>query len=94
MNAVSPVPVEQITEIADLRREARRWLAETEIPPTVPLELEERFNVLRRWQRTLFDAGWMGLGWSREAGGRGLTARHQQVFSEELARAHAPARSD
>lgn len=90
MNAVSPVPVEQITAIADLRREARRWLAETEIP-TVPLELEERFNVLRRWQRTLFDAGWMGLGWSRETGGRGLTARHQQVFSEELARAHAPA---
>ena len=67
MNAVSPVPVEQITEIADLRREARRSLAETEIP-TVPLELEERYNVLRRWQRTLFDAGWMGLGWSREAG--------------------------
>lgn len=73
-----------------MRRDARAWLSEVAIP-TVPLDLDERFGVLRDWQRTLFDAGWMGLGWSEEAGGRGLTALHQYVFSEELARAHAPA---
>ena len=77
-------------DVDELRVQARRWLSNAQIP-RVPYELDERFTVLRRWQRTLFDAGWMGLSWSREAGGRGLTARHQFMFSEELARAHAPA---
>ncbi len=71
------------------RAEARAWLAAAEIP-AVPLDLDERFAALRAWQKTLFDAGWMGIAWSRESGGRGLSALHQLVFSEELARARAP----
>jgi alkylation response protein AidB-like acyl-CoA dehydrogenase len=91
-----PAPISAMLEdqpensLEALRARAREWLSSAEIP-RVPLELEERFAVLRKWQRTLFDAGWMGLGWSREAGGQGLTERHQFMFSEELARAHAPA---
>lgn len=77
-------------ELERFRGEARTWLAEAHIP-AVPLDLDERFQVLRDWQRTLYDHGWMGLAWSPDAGGRGLTALHQYVFSEELARAHAPA---
>lgn len=79
------------TEISldEFRASARAWLAEADIP-AVPLDLEERFTTLRTWQHTLFDAGWMGIAWSRESGGRGLSALHQLVFSEELARAGAP----
>ena len=33
----------------------------------VPLDLDDRFAVLRRWQRTLFEAGWVGLAWSAES---------------------------
>ncbi|NMH95940.1 acyl-CoA dehydrogenase family protein [Pseudonocardia acidicola] len=79
-----------MSEIEQFRSRARKWLAEAGIPG-VPLDLEERFAVLRDWQRTLFDAGWMGLSWPCEAGGQGLSPRHQFVFAEELARAHAPA---
>ncbi|MGW6425102.1 acyl-CoA dehydrogenase family protein [Nocardia sp. NPDC055053] len=71
------------------RTRARSWLAEIE-PPEVPLDLDQRFAALRVWQKTLFDAGWMGLAWSKEAGGQGLTYLHQLVFIEELVRARAP----
>lgn len=71
------------------RSRARAWMAEVE-PPEVPLDLDQRFAVLRAWQKTLFDAGWMGLAWSEEAGGQGLTHLHQLVFVEELVRARAP----
>lgn len=75
--------------LEDFRARARRWLADVE-PPEVPLDLDDRFAVLRRWQRTLFEAGWVGLAWSAEAGGGGLTHAHQLVFVEELVRARAP----
>ena len=79
-------------DTADLgryRERCRSWLAATPIPE-VPLDLTERFRVLRGWQRTLHDGGWTGIAWSRAAGGQGLSHRHQLVFSEELARARAP----
>lgn len=80
----------QTDDVEQFRHEARKWLSEADIP-TVPLDLDERFRILRDWQRTLFNHDWMGLSWSAESGGRGLTAMHQYVFTEELARAHAPA---
>lgn len=78
------------TEPVDaFRARARTWLAQAE-PPEVPLDLDARFAVLRRWQKTLFEAGWLGIAWSREAGGQGLTHLHQLAFVEELVRAGAP----
>ena len=71
------------------RARARAWLSQVEVPE-VPLDLDQRFTVLRDWQRTLFDGGWMGLAWSQDAGGQGLTHVHQLVFVEELVRARAP----
>ena len=83
MNVVSTV------DLGAYRALAREWLAAADVPH-VPLHLDERFAVLREWQHTLFDAGWIGISWSREAGGQGLTQMHQLVFAEELARAGAP----
>jgi alkylation response protein AidB-like acyl-CoA dehydrogenase len=76
-------------ELEKYRASVRDWLVGVDIP-VVPLDLDARFAVLRDWQRTLYDAGWVGIGWSRESGGQGLTPLHQLVFSEELARARAP----
>lgn len=78
-----------LNDIDRYRLRARAWLASAELPDT-PLQLDARFEVLRRWQRTLFDAGWMGISWSKDSGGQGLTPMHQLAFSEELARARAP----
>jgi len=38
----------------------------------------------RRWQRTLFDAGWLVPGWPPELGGRNATPVQQMVYFEEL----------
>jgi len=45
---------------------------------------------LRAWSRTLYDAGYAGLTWPEEYGGRGAPYTHQAIFLEEMARAEAP----
>lgn len=40
----------------------------------------------RRWQRELFDAGWLVPGWPPEYGGRNATPVQQMVYFEELAK--------
>jgi alkylation response protein AidB-like acyl-CoA dehydrogenase len=52
----------------------------------------EGFDVRQRWEKLLGSAGWIGLGWPKEHGGRGATLVQQVVFAEEYARASAPAR--
>jgi alkylation response protein AidB-like acyl-CoA dehydrogenase len=44
----------------------------------------------RRWQRTLFDHGWLVPGWPPELGGRNATPVQQLVYFEELARLDVP----
>jgi alkylation response protein AidB-like acyl-CoA dehydrogenase len=76
-----------VSEFVDL---VRAWLDSVTIP-AVAVEENERFTVLRAWQRTLYDAGFMGVDWAVESGGQGLTPQHRLAFMRELARAHAPA---
>ena len=52
----------------------------------------EGFDVRRAWERVLGDAGWIGLGWPKEHGGRGATLMQQVIFAEEYSRAEAPGR--
>ncbi len=77
------------------RGEVRAWLAahRPARPERVPHDdasLAEEFTVLRDWQRQLFDAGYVGLLWPREYGGRGAPPVQQAILNEELARARAP----
>ena len=44
----------------------------------------------RRWQRLLFDAGWLVPGWPPEFGGRNATPLQQMVYFEELVRLGVP----
>src|SRR5437773_1916463 len=50
----------------------------------------EAYQFLRDWQRTLFDAGFVGLTWPKEYGGRGLTFMEELILHEEMALAKAP----
>ena len=49
-----------------------------------------RFAYLREWQRKLYDAGWAGISWPKDFGGRGAPVMEQVIFIEEMARAEAP----
>ena len=77
------------------RQRVRAWL-EASIPrewravrnPDIPRA--EAFDMLRRWQRQLYDAGFIGLTWPREAGGAGLTFLEEMVLHQEMALAKAP----
>jgi len=53
-------------------------------------EMRERFEFLRVWQKKVYQAGWAGLSWPKEYGGRGAPLMEQVIFTEEMARAAAP----
>jgi len=46
----------------------------------------EHFEANRAWQRELFDAGWAGISWPREFGGRGASPEWAAIFAEEQRR--------
>ena len=80
---------------ARFRRELRAWLAANkpardERVPHDDASLADEFAFLRAWQRKLFDAGYVGLLWPREYGGRGAPPVQQAILNEELARVRAP----
>jgi alkylation response protein AidB-like acyl-CoA dehydrogenase len=75
------------------RAEIRAWLAK-EVPahgaPPPPGNWPARRAYDTAWQRKLFDAGYAGIAWPADFGGRGLPITQQLVYLEEYARAGAP----
>ena len=39
------------------------------------------FDIRVRWERVLGDAGWIGLGWPEEHGGRAATVSQQIIWA-------------
>ncbi len=52
--------------------------------------MHERFQFLRVWQKRMYEAGWVGVAWAKEYGGRGATLMEQVIFTQEMAKAGAP----
>jgi alkylation response protein AidB-like acyl-CoA dehydrogenase len=71
------------------RDELRAWL-EANNPGREPEGDEAGFDFRRRWQRTLNDAGWAGVAWPKEYGGRGATLVESAIFNEEVVRSRTP----
>jgi alkylation response protein AidB-like acyl-CoA dehydrogenase len=80
------------------RREIRDWLA-ANLPADLRVDdpadervAPDRATFERRvaWQKTMWRAGWVGISWPREYGGRGVSLMEQIIFDEECARAQAP----
>src|SRR5680860_205382 len=75
------------------RAELRAWLAD-ELSKLGPPPTRDDWPARRRydtdWQRLLFDAGYAGMGWPAEYGGRGAPPSQQLVYLEETAAAGAP----
>ena len=71
------------------RAELRAWLAANP-PGPEPEEATAWVAYAKAWQRKLAAAGWCGVHWPREYGGRGATLIEQIIVQEELVRAKAP----
>lgn len=77
----------------------REWLAEHVTGEFAELkgrggpgDEEVGFDIRVAWEEVLGAAGWIGLGWPVEYGGRGATISQQIIWAEEYTRAQAPAR--
>ena len=55
-----------------------------------PKTFDERLVFSRAWEKKLAEAGWAGISWPKEYGGRGATLMEQIIFHEEMAAARAP----
>ena len=75
------------TDIDEFRRQARTWIEANLERRTKATETrsDDDYAAARALQRKLFDAGWAGLSYPVEYGGRGLTPAHERAFREEAA---------
>jgi alkylation response protein AidB-like acyl-CoA dehydrogenase len=75
------------------RSELREWLGDV-LPGLGPEPHREDWDARRAWdtgwQRMLHDAGYAGINWPKEFGGRGATPTEHLIFIEETERARAP----
>jgi alkylation response protein AidB-like acyl-CoA dehydrogenase len=80
----------------EFRRELRSWL-----DTNLPMEMrqpefwrdksdDERFEIRREWEAGKAAAGFAGISWPTEYGGRGGTPTMKAIYDEEMAKAHAP----
>jgi alkylation response protein AidB-like acyl-CoA dehydrogenase len=83
----------------EFRAEARDWLLANLVGEYASLkgrggpgDEEIGFEIRERWELELGEAGWIGLGWPTEFGGRNATVSQQIIWAEEYARAQAPGR--
>jgi alkylation response protein AidB-like acyl-CoA dehydrogenase len=71
------------------RDDLRAWLQNNH-PGAEPDGDLAGFEFRREWQRRLYAAGWAGVSWPQEYGGRGATLVEQAIYNEEFVRAQAP----
>jgi alkylation response protein AidB-like acyl-CoA dehydrogenase len=77
-------------EESQFRAECREWLHAHVPKEQRPLNATDALDFDKHWQRTLYDAGWAGINWPSDYGGRGLSIVQQVIWLEEYAKAHAP----
>jgi alkylation response protein AidB-like acyl-CoA dehydrogenase len=80
-------------DVADFQREVAGWLAEQ--TATAPRDYgaicpPDLIDQGIAWQRTIRDAGYAGIHWPTEFGGRGLSVEHNRAWLLECARAGVP----
>ena len=78
------------------RKEVRAWL-EANVPDDLRGKAfaSSRADVdevrrLRAWQKTMWQAGYVGMNWPKEFGGRGAPLSEQIILYQEMARAESP----
>ncbi|MBW1643221.1 MAG: acyl-CoA dehydrogenase family protein, partial [Deltaproteobacteria bacterium] len=85
-------------ELQEFRAEVSAWMKENKpkdpgflLPQTfMEVGSEEQLDFLRDWQRKVYDAGYLGMSWPEEYGGRGLPSVYQNIADEEMSHHRVP----
>ena len=89
---------EYAPEHESFRKDFREWLR-ANLSPDLCLDDaaddrvasdRETFERRRGWQKTMHAAGWVGVSWPKEYGGRGVGLIERVIWEEEYAAARAP----
>jgi alkylation response protein AidB-like acyl-CoA dehydrogenase len=67
------------------REAARKWFAEN-----TPKEDLKTLDERKAWHRTMYEAGYVGMQWPKEYGGRDATPMQSAIVSDEMTRVTAP----
>ena len=87
------------TSLEAFRREARTWIRATLEPKSeasgrtaarTETKTSEEIAENRELQRRLYEAGFAGISFPKEHGGRGLSHEHERIFREESANYATP----
>ena len=78
-------------EEAAFRAELRAWL-DANVPPGWQdiTDAVEQAALGKAWQRALYQAGYAGMSWPKEYGGRELSPIYDAMLNDEIAAAEAP----
>ena len=64
------------------------WRNPEEMGPEIDSDEYHQFSLW--WHKKLHEAGFVGIAWPKEYGGRGASVLEQVVYNEEMAKARAP----
>ncbi len=91
-----PMDLTYSPEELAFQREVRAWL-KANVPkrdrgenPTEGAPDRERITRSKAWQRKVYEAGYLAMGWPKEYGGQGADVMRQTIVNEEMVRANAP----
>ena len=85
-------------ELAEFRAEVSAWMRDNNPPdpgfllPQTFMEVgdERQLEFLREWQHKVWSAGYLGMAWPREYGGRGVDPVFQDIADQEMRRHAVP----
>ena len=85
-------------ELQEFRAEVSAWMKENNPPdpgfllPQTFMEVgdERQLEFLREWQHKIWAAGYLGMAWPKEYGGRGLDPVYQSIADQEMRRHAVP----
>jgi alkylation response protein AidB-like acyl-CoA dehydrogenase len=75
---------------AAFRTGFRAWLATHAPSEPLPVAGAARAEAWHEWHKTLYEAGYVGVSWPVEVGGRGLSPLYDAILNEEVGAAGAP----
>lgn len=79
-------------KIDAFQKEVSAWMKENKpsdpgflLPQTfMEVGTEEQLEFLRKWQRTVYEAGYLGMAWPEAYGGRGLPPVYQHIADQAM----------